>query len=132
MFEIREEFSLEGFVASWEECMKGAPWFDSDIIFWYEPEEELDRIRSIHKNNGLFLVASRGSDPEPLGVISVQVLGGLGKIAPENRESPKLEGEVASGRPSFEEHARNSGTGEPRRWSSPSDIPATTLPGPPG
>jgi hypothetical protein len=82
MFEIREEASLERFLASWEECMKGAPWFDSDVLFWYKPKEELGRLRRIHGNNSLFLVACHGSGSKPLGVISVQVQGSVGKIGP--------------------------------------------------
>lgn len=82
MFEVREEVSLERFVAAWEECMKGAPWFDSDVMFWYKPEEELERLHSTHGDKNLFLVAGHGSDPEPLGVLSVLVQGGVGKIGP--------------------------------------------------
>jgi ribosomal protein S18 acetylase RimI-like enzyme len=82
MSEIREEASLERFVASWEECMKDAPWFDSDVIFWYSPKEELERLRSIHGNNSLFLVAGHGHDPEPFGVLSVQIQGSIGNIGP--------------------------------------------------
>ncbi len=80
MFEVREEASPERFVAAWEECMKGAPWFDSDVMFWIKPEEELERLRSTHGDNNLFLIAGQGSDPEPLGVLSVQVQRGVGKI----------------------------------------------------
>ena len=82
MFEVREEASLERFMAAWEECMKGAPWFDSDVIFWYKPEEELERLCSSQGDNHLFLVAGQGSDPEPLGVLSVRVHEGVGKIGP--------------------------------------------------
>jgi len=82
MFEVREEASRERFAASWEECMKGAPWFDSDVMFWIKPEEELERLRCIHRDNSFFLVSGHGSDPEPLGVLSVQVQGGVGKIGP--------------------------------------------------
>ena len=62
--------------------MKGAPWFDSDVLFWYRPKEELRRLRRIHGNNSLFLVACHGSGSKPLGVISVQVQGSVGKIGP--------------------------------------------------
>jgi len=82
MFEVREEASPERFVAAWEECMKGAPWFDSDVMFWYGPEEEIKRLRSTHGENGLFLVAGQGSEPEPLGVLSALIRGGVGKIGP--------------------------------------------------
>ncbi|MBL7080917.1 GNAT family N-acetyltransferase [Candidatus Bathyarchaeota archaeon] len=82
MFEIREEASLERFLALWEECMKGAPWFDSDVKFWYKPEEELERLDSIHGGDSFFLIACHGSEPEPLGVLSVQVLGSVGKMGP--------------------------------------------------
>jgi ribosomal protein S18 acetylase RimI-like enzyme len=82
MFEIREEDSIERFVASWEECMKGAPWFDSDLMFGYKPEEEIERLRSIHGEENLFLVASQGKDTEPLGVLSAQIQGSVGKIGP--------------------------------------------------
>jgi ribosomal protein S18 acetylase RimI-like enzyme len=82
MFKIREEASLEMFLASWEEIMKCAPWFDSDVMFWYRPKEEVERLRYIHKDNGLFLVASRGCNSKTLGVISVQIQGRVGKIGP--------------------------------------------------
>jgi hypothetical protein len=117
MFEVREETSPERFMAAWEECMKEAPWFDSDAMFWVKPEEELERLRCIHGDNNLFLVAGHGSDSELLGALSVQVQGGVGKIGPWD---------------SFKEHARNSGTEESKSWSSPSDTPATPQPRPPG
>ncbi len=82
MFEVREETSPERFMAAWEECMKEAPWFDSDAMFWIKPEEELERLRCIHKEKYLFLIAGQESDPKPLGVLSAQVQGSVGKIGP--------------------------------------------------
>jgi GNAT superfamily N-acetyltransferase len=51
-------------------------------MFWYNSGEELERLRSIHRDRHLFLVAGHGRDQDPLGVLSVHVQGSVGKMGP--------------------------------------------------
>jgi ribosomal protein S18 acetylase RimI-like enzyme len=80
MFEIRREDSIERYLASWERCMWSAPWFDSDILFWYDREEELEELRSVFGSKNVFLVAYEEGGSEPLGVLSAVMRGDTGRM----------------------------------------------------
>ena len=80
MFEIREEESLERYLASWESCMAGEPWYGSDIMFWYDPEEMQEDIRDEFGGENVFLVAYENGDSEPLGVLSAVMRGDTGRV----------------------------------------------------
>lgn len=82
MFEIREEASLEGYLASWECCMGSAPWFNSDSLFWYDREEELEELRSSFGSENVFLVADRAGGSEPLGVLAAVMRKDSGHVLP--------------------------------------------------
>ena len=121
---VSEAGSWESYLSAWEECMRGAHWFDEDRFFDYTREEEARELEEqFREGRGLFLVAS---DPMPVGVLGIRIDGEVGTM--RHHEPAVRPGRADAGEALIEEGVRRSAARGVRRLRTtlrhPHDAPA--------